>query len=97
MNKCLSIAFIGNLIDAFATYVLYSKFGFIELNLMMAFLLQWPLLFLIVKILLGSGIVYYLAIQKNRDKYWKIAAGTAAAVYGALGLYYIIWFLLILL
>ncbi len=96
MKTKIRIAAIGNLIDAFATYILYTKFGFTELNLAMAFLLQWPILFLIVKLALGFGILYYLSKQEY-NKYVEIAATTAAVLYGAIGLYYIIWFIIILL
>lgn len=95
MDKRLSIAFIGNIIDAIATVILCGK-GFVELNAAMAFLLQWPILFLIVKLTLGSGVVYYLSRQE-RDRNWEIAATVAAVIYGALGLYYIIWFLIMIL
>jgi hypothetical protein len=68
MEKRLYIAFIGNIIDAIATVILCGK-GFVELNPVMAFLLQWTILFLIVKLTLGSGIVYHLSRQE-RDRNW---------------------------
>ena len=88
--KPLIIAYIGNIIDTAATLYLYSKGG-LEINPFMALLLKSPWMFAVVKISIMSILVMRLWACRE-DKTAKIAAWVAAAIYGALSLYYCVIF-----
>ena len=86
MKKPLIIAYLGNIIDTVATLYLYSKGGR-ELNPFMAMLLQSPWMFAVVKISVVTIIVIRLWTCRE-SKNAQIAAWVAAAIFGALSLYY---------
>ena len=86
MRKRLTIAWLGNLIDCASTLYVCSQ-GFNEVNPVMARLLQWPPLFVLVKIGTMTALVFLL--WKNRtDKKVIAASWVAAILYGALSVYY---------
>lgn len=90
----LLITFLGNLVDTAATLYLSSN-GFTEANPIMAQLLNYPILFALVKILVMSAVLVYLW----RSREYKLARVTAmicATVYGLIALYYL-WFFTFLL
>lgn len=91
------IAGIGNLIDAIATYILTQYYGFMEANPVMArFLELHPLITVILKVIVVSTILFY-AYRKEHNKYTSILATFAACLYGAIAIYYIVFFTIILL
>lgn len=85
MKLCLIIAYIGNLIDTACTLYLCDK-GFVEANPIMARLLDYPALFAVVKILAMTAVCAWLWVSRGR--YARICAYLAAAVYGAIAVYY---------
>ena len=82
----LLIAYIGNIIDTAATLYLADK-GFFEANPIMASLLGTPFMFALVKISVMTILVIRLWTCRE-NKYARAASWVAAAVYGALSLYY---------
>ena len=90
MKILLLIAWLGNLIDTIATVYLTSL-GYVEANPIMAQLLAYPLVFVIVKIALMTGLCAYLWL-KRLDKHAMPMAIVASVVYGAITVYYG-WFL----
>ena len=60
MKTKLIIADIGNIIDAVATFILTQRFGFMEINPIIACLLQWPVAFAVVKIAVMTLLLLYL-------------------------------------
>lgn len=87
MKKRLSIAWLGNLIDCASSLYVCSR-GFTEVNPVMARLLQWPPLFVLVKI--GTMTALMPILWKNRTDKKAIAASWFAAIlYGALSVYYV--------
>lgn len=94
MKTLLSIGITGNLIDTIATLILYYKYGYTEANPIMAKLLEMPFVFAIIKILAITFIAIWL--WRNKDnKYAKIASCILAIVYGAIAVYYAIFFTVI--
>ena len=90
MKIKLIIAWIGNLIDAFATVYLLSNYScFYEINPFMAWLLQFPILAIVCKLVVISVILAYL-YYAERDKCTEAVAGFAAIWYGGIGAYYLI-------
>ena len=85
----LIVAWIGNLIDALSTLHLV-KIGFVEANPVMRYVLQSPIMFLFVKIGTMTTMLFWLW-RKREDKHAKPLATVAAAVYGAISVYYL-WF-----
>lgn len=88
MQKLLIIWF-GNLIDTIATLTLYQTGMFVELNPVMAALLQNPVLFGVVKIGLISLILIKLYKEQN-DRKAQIAINIGCWIYGLIALYYAI-------
>lgn len=87
MKSRLLIAWIGNLIDTASTVILCCGHCFVEVNPVMAWLLRCPALFVAVKLIAMTAVVIWL--WRNRgDKKANIASWIAAAVYGALSVYY---------
>lgn len=95
MKTKLIIAFIGNIIDIVSTLILMRYYEFIEINPVMAWLLQWPVLAAACKIIAVTGILLFIYYTK-RDKYTDLMANIAAMIYGGLGLYYIIIFIILI-
>lgn len=90
MKVLLLIAWLGNLIDTIATVYLTS-IGYVEANPIMAQLLNYPLVFVIVKLLLMTGLCAYLWLKRT-SKHSKPLAAFAATVYGAISIYYMLVF-----
>lgn len=90
MTTLLTLAFLGNLIDTAATLYL-SSLGYIEAHPVMARLLQWPAVFAGVKIGAMTAVVWWLW-KRRGDKYAALAATVSAMVYGAVSVYYIVFF-----
>ena len=86
MRTRLIIAGIGNLIDTIATLHL-SKLGCYELNPIMRHLLDWPVVFVLVKLTAMTGVCLFL--WKNREDAHAMPLATfAAVVYGGIAVYY---------
>lgn len=94
MKTKLIIAGIGNIIDAVATFILTQYFGFVELNPVVGLLLQHPMFFVSIKIIVVNSILLYAYHTKN-DKYVDTFATFTASLYGGIGMYYILWFLIL--
>lgn len=92
MKTKLIIAYIGNIIDAAATLVLTQCFGFKEINPIMAWLLQWPVLATFFKIAVVTCVLVFL-YNTERSKHTEAIATVAATLYGGLALYYIMVFM----
>ena len=87
MKIKLIIAWIGNLIDAFATVYLLSNYScFYEVNPFMAWLLQFPVLAVVCKLVVISVILAFL-YYAERDKCTEAVAGFAAVWYGVIGVW----------
>ena len=93
MTTLLSIAAIGNLIDTIATLILYG-YGYTEANPIMDLLLSVPAIFATVKITAMTAVLVWLWMGRN-SKYAQYAAWFAAVVFGALSVYYGVFFLLL--
>ena len=89
MKLLLLIAWLGNLIDTIATVYL-AGLGYAEANPIMAQLLEYPVIFVIVKMFLMSGLCAYLWLKRS-DRHAKPMAIVAVIVYGAIATYYA-WF-----
>lgn len=96
MKLKLIIAGIGNLIDAVATFILTQYLGFKEINPIMAWLLQWPVLAMVSKIIVVTSILFY-AYYTKRQQYMNVFATFAALLYGSMGVYYIVSFVILFL
>ena len=92
MKTKLIMAYIGNIIDAAATLILTQYFGFRELNPIMAWMLQWPVLATIFKITVVTCVLAFLYNTK-RSKHTEAIATVAAMLYGSLAMYYIVIFI----
>ena len=90
MKTRLTIAFLGNLIDTSATLYL-SSLGYMEANPVMAWMLRWPAVFAGVKIGAMTAVVWWLW-KRRGDRYAALAATAAAVIYGAVSVYYIVFF-----
>lgn len=90
MTPLLIIAGLGNFIDTLSTLYLYGL-GYVEANPVMALLLPHPWLFVLVKLTVMTALLLWL--WKRRA---KSAATVAAVVYGAVAMYYGIFFLIII-
>ena len=80
---------LGNLIDTIATITLYQTGMFVELNPVMAALLQNPVLFGVIKISIISTILIRLNKEKE-DRKAQIAINIGCWIYGLIALYYAI-------
>lgn len=94
MKLRLTIAFLGNLIDMVATLWLVSL-GYHEANPVMRWLLNYPILFVTVKLGLMAALLCYLWHERE-NKLAVIASWIAAVVYGAISIYYCVWFIIII-
>lgn len=94
MKTKLYIAGAGNLIDAIATYILTQYYGAIELNPFMAWLLRYPEFAMILKVSIVTLILIYV-YYSERTKYSNTLATFAAVLYGFMGLYYIVMFIVL--
>ena len=90
MKTHLTIVFIGNLIDTAATLYL-TAMGYHELNPVMRPLLQAPVLFVMVK-LCAMGCAMHILWRNRAHRNAELLAWIAAAVYGAIAVYYGVWF-----
>lgn len=90
MRIRLTLAFLGNLIDTAATLYLSNQ-GYMEANPVMAWLLRWPMVFAGVKIGVMTAVVWWIW-KRRGDKKASAAARIAAVVYGAVSVYYIVFF-----
>ena len=93
MKTRLTIAYIGNIIDLIATIWL-TKQGFHEVNPFMRPLLSSPWLFAAVKILAMTGVCMFLW-KRREDRHALPLATFAAAVYGLIAAYYVVWFIVL--
>jgi hypothetical protein len=94
MKLRLIIAYLGNIVDIVSTLFLINKGGFTEANPFMNFLLSYPWLFIIVKVLIMTAVVLRIWIcREDRDAI--IASWVAAVIYGLLAIYYAIILILI--
>lgn len=82
---------ICNLVDTVATLSLYETGLFEELNPFMAYLLQTPFLFGVVKISVITIILLRLW-QVREEKKAKIAINIGCWIYGFIALYYVFIF-----
>ena len=90
MKTRLIITGASNLADTAATLYLFGC-GYAEANPIMAWLLQWPLRFALVKIGAMTTVVAWLWWERD-SRYARIASWVAAVTYGAVALYYIYFF-----
>lgn len=90
MTTPLLIAYLGNFIDMVSTLCLYGL-GYTELNPIMAPLLQWPALFALVKCC-AMGYALRILWRNRAHQMAKVLAWVAAGVYGAIAVYYAVFF-----
>ena len=90
MTTRLIITWLCNLVDIAATLYLFNL-GYVEANPVMAWLLQWPWLFVLVKLWVMSAITLYLR-ARPATKYAVITSWVAVLLYGAIALYYFAFF-----
>jgi hypothetical protein len=95
MKTKLIIAGVGNLIDIFATYILTQYYGVPELNPFMAWLLQWPEFAMVFKFVVVSFVLLYTWYSEH-TKYSDMLATIVAWIYGSIGAYYIVYFLIMI-
>lgn len=95
MKLRLIIAYFGNIIDTLATLYFINK-GFIEINFLMALLINIPWLFVIIKIGVMTIIIIRLWMCRE-NKYAQIASWIVMILYGIISIYYgiiiAIWFI----
>jgi hypothetical protein len=89
MIKKLYLIGFGNLVDTVATLYLYQTGMFVELNPVMAFFLQNPFIFAVVKIGLITAILIRLW-KEREDKKAQIATNIGCWIYGLIAIYYAI-------
>ena len=90
MKTRLIIAGLGNLIDTLSTVYLH-RLGYVEANPVMALLLSHPLLFILVKMAVFTALLLWLW-HRREDRHAKPLAALAAIVYGAIAVYYGLFF-----
>lgn len=95
MKTTLIIIWIGNLIDTLAT-LYFTNLGFTELNPIVYYLLQWPVVFVAVKltIMLIFTYVFWLAREM---KMAIVMSKVACIIYTTIAIYYIFSLFVILL
>lgn len=93
MKICLFIAWIGNLIDLIATIYL-SRLGFYEVNFIMRPLLDYPVLFSVVKLSAMTAVLLFLW-KRREDRHALPLATFAAVVYGLIAAYYMVWMIVL--
>lgn len=89
MKTRLTIAYIGNLIDIIST-LYFTSIGFVEINPIMVWLLQWPMLLITVKIVVMTAAVILFWYARN-EICAVIASWIICLMYGSIALYYV-WF-----
>ena len=92
MKVLITTFFVGNLVDIVAT-LFFTGLGLPELNPIVAVLLNWPLVFVAVKLIIASVLSYILWIERA-DKLAIACAWVLALVYGAIAIYYLVGFAL---
>lgn len=91
MKLCLLLLSLFNLIDTAAT-LHFTRSGIMtELNPFMAVLLEYPALFVAVKVLAMTAIVIYLWANRQH-KFARIGTRIGVVLYGCIAIYYIIIF-----
>ena len=93
MKTRLTIAYIGNIIDTIAT-LHWTEHGFYEVNPFMRYLLDHPWLFATVKILAMTLVCLFLW-KRREDRHALPLATFAAAVYGLIAAYYMVWMIVL--
>lgn len=93
MKARLSIGVIGNLIDTIATLILYYNYGYTEANPIMAKLVELPFLFVVTKVTVINLLAVWLWKNRN-DTHAKVLSWVLAIVYGAIAIYYAIFFVI---
>lgn len=93
MGKLVFI-WICNLIDIVSTLILVRTGMFVEVNPLMALLLQTPFLFVIVKLGVMTAVVLYLWKQKEHKKA-RFVINVGCWIYGLIAAYYSVIFLLL--
>ena len=94
MKNLLFIAYLGNLIDTAATIYL-TGLGYTEINPIMAPLLRFPALFAVVK-LCAMGCALHILWRNRAHKAATVLAWAAAGVYGAISIYYGVFFTILI-
>lgn len=89
MKLFLIIAFIGNLIDTAATLYLVGL-GYHEANPIMRQLLNYPLLFTLIKLTSMTTVLLWLWNERD-SKLAVIASWFAAVLYGGIAAYYVLF------
>ena len=90
METRLIFTWVCNLADTVSTLYLFGC-GYTEVNPVMAWLLRWPAVFAGVKIGAMTAVVWWLW-KRRGDPNAALAATAAAMVYGAVSVYYIVFF-----
>lgn len=93
MRMLLTIAGVGNLVDAVATVYL-TRLGYLEANPVMRWLLQTPEVFVMVKILVMTALLLWFW-HRREDRHAMPLAAVAAVVYGLISTYYLVFFTVI--
>lgn len=93
MKTRLIITGASNLADTAATLYLFGC-GYAEANPIMAWLLQWPGIFALIKIAAVTAIVIWLWHGRH-SQYARLASWLAAVIYGAIALYYVCLFIIL--
>lgn len=93
MKTRLIIAYIGNIIDLISTLNLTEQ-GFYEVNPFMKLLLGCPWLFAAVKLLAMTWVCLFLW-KRREDRHALPLATFAAAVYGLIAAYYMVWMIVL--
>ena len=93
MKLRLCITYIGNFIDLISTIYL-TRLGFYEVNPFMRPLLAYPWLFSLVKLSAMTWVCWFLWKNRN-DKHALPLATFSSVFYGAIAIYYIVWFFIL--
>lgn len=93
MTITLIILCLGNIIDVLATLYLTSL-GYQALNPLMAWLLQWPVIFVAVKAVtvIAATIVFWYAREMKTA---IIASRIVSIYYAVIAVYYVIFLMMI--
>ena len=95
MKICLIIAWLGNIIDTISTLYLCGNGYAVEVNPLMHWLLQCPVVFAIVKIGFMTAIVSWLWCSRE-NRYARIATTIGTMIYSGIAVYYMILFSMLL-
>lgn len=84
----LVVFYIGNIIDTISTLLLRCG-DFVEINILIAPLLNYPLLFVLIKVGIATIVTIRIyACRKSRHAY--TASLIAAIIYGGISVYYVV-------